>query len=66
MVHATQHGGVPKLMALLEDPVTAVRDAAYRALIEAARFDGVRWGQRADSLHYMCFLLSPLISMFLP
>ena len=38
----TQHGGVPLLVSLLEDEVMAVRDAAYAALIEAARFNGVR------------------------
>ena len=39
----TQHGGIPLLMSLLEDEVTAVRDAAYSALIEAARFNSVRY-----------------------
>ncbi|GFH32385.1 uncharacterized protein HaLaN_31596, partial [Haematococcus lacustris] len=37
-----QHGGVQQLVACLQDSHTPVRDAAYRALIEAARFDIVR------------------------
>ncbi|KAJ9518493.1 hypothetical protein QJQ45_018596, partial [Haematococcus lacustris] len=37
-----QHGGVQQLVASLQDSHTPVRDAAYRALIEAARFDIVR------------------------
>ena len=39
----TQHGGVQLLLSLLEDTVGPVRDAAYAALIEAARFNGVRF-----------------------
>ena len=39
----TQHGGVTLLLTLLEDSVGVVRDAAYAALIEAARFNGVRF-----------------------
>ena len=37
-----QHGGVPLLVELLEDVAMGVRDAAYAALVEAARFNGVR------------------------
>ncbi len=37
-----QHGGIGALVALLTDSQAAVRDAAYQALIEAARFDSVR------------------------
>eukprot|EP00798_Chlamydomonas_sp_ICE-L_P030259 gene30259-35246_t len=37
-----QHGGVALLVGLLQDSVTAVRDAAYRALIEDARFEVTR------------------------
>lgn len=37
-----QHGGVYQLVACLTDTVMAVRDAAYKALIEAARFNSIR------------------------
>ncbi|KAG2490634.1 hypothetical protein HYH03_011025 [Edaphochlamys debaryana] len=37
-----QHGGLEALSAALEDECEAVRDDAYTALIEAARFDSTR------------------------
>jgi hypothetical protein len=37
-----QHGGIQQLVVQLQDQGTTVRDAAYSALIEAARFDVVR------------------------
>jgi hypothetical protein len=37
-----QHGGISNLTAQLGDEVEAVRDAAYKALIEAARFECTR------------------------
>lgn len=37
-----QHGGVPELVKLLDDEVQPVRAAAYKALIEAGRFDSTR------------------------
>lgn len=37
-----QHGGMAALVGSLEDPQPAVRDAAYGALVEAARFDPAR------------------------
>jgi hypothetical protein len=37
-----QHGGVYQLVSCLTDTSRPVRDAAYQALIEAARFDPVR------------------------
>lgn len=37
-----QHSGIPALVTCLEDEETKVRDAAYLALLEAARFNSVR------------------------
>mmetsp|Transcript_35054 Transcript_35054/g.78025 ORF Transcript_35054/g.78025 Transcript_35054/m.78025 type:complete len:377 (-) Transcript_35054:404-1534(-) len=37
-----QHGGVPLMVSLLKDSALPVRDAAYKALIEAARFNPIR------------------------
>eukprot|EP00967_Tisochrysis_lutea_P076910 scaffold104205_cov19-Tisochrysis_lutea.AAC.2 len=37
-----QHGGIYQLVACLSDTALPVRDAAYKALYEGARFDVVR------------------------